>query len=544
MLTRPRRLVVVGTGLALLLLLALATALVARANQALDSIDHLDTSVSAPVRHLNETLDANAAGQMELLRAASSTGTTRSDFLARSIGTGEATAKAWTSYERVATRLPGAAALEARYRRDHAAGKQIAADVAIPILQSSAPAILPDAQLAAAERQREDLLALRRLYEADAKRVLASLDRGATRAIDRVLLVAALASVGLLLAGYACWRWASRVVVARDARAAAGRFAEFESRLGRALEMADTDHLVLELAAKAAVEFAPAAAASVVLSDASGSTFRPMVGTSSCGVADPGQCPAMRAGAPMRFADSEALDACPVLAADPDGDPCSVTCMPISVAGRDVALLQLTGRPHAPPAMNAPIQLVVRRVGERITMMRAFAQFELRASRDPLTGLLNRRSLADAVEQFDADDKEYAVVFADMDHFKRLNDVHGHDAGDRALRSFAHTLSSSLRPQDLCGRWGGEEFLVVMPDCRAAEAMVAMDRVRALLAQRGRDGLTAPVTVSIGVAQHDRTTTFAETVERADAALRSAKGSGRDRVVVWAPTPPVPAPAR
>lgn len=185
--------------------------------------------------------------------------------------------------------------------------------------------------------------------------------------------------------------------------------------------------------------------------------------------------------------------------------------------------------------MNAPVQLVVRRVGERITMMRAFAQFELRASRDPLTGLLNRRSLADAVDQLDADDKEYAVVFADMDHFKRLNDVHGHDAGDRALRGFAHTLSSSLRPQDLCGRWGGEEFLVVLPDCRAPEAVAAMDRVRALLAQRGRDGLTAPVTVSIGVAQHDRTTSFAETVERADAALRSAKGSGRDRVVVWAP---------
>lgn len=531
----PRRLVAVGTGIVVIALLALSTVILSRADRALGSIDYVRTSTQASVDHLDDALAANAAGEMQLLQAAASTGETRSTFLARSIESGEDSGRAWTNYTRVARDLPGTATLEARYRRNHQAGKDLAATAIMSILQSDAPGDLPPSQLAAAEGQRQDLIELRELHQAESNAALHALQDDLTRAIDRVVGFTVAASAVLLLAGFFCWRWASRVVADREARFEASEFAEFESRLGRALSMVDDDHQALELAAKAAAEIEPDAVASIVLSDASGASFRAVAGETSCGVTDPLQCPAMRAGAPMRFADSTALDACPLLAASSAAEPCSVTCMPISVAGRDVALLQLTGAAHDPPAMSGSVQLVVRRVGERITMMRAFAQVELRASRDPLTGLLNRRSLSDAVELLDANGQDYAVGFADMDHFKLLNDVHGHDAGDRALRRFAHTLAAGLRPQDLCCRWGGEEFLVVLPDCHETEAVVAMERVRSMLALRSQDGLTAPVTVSIGVAQHARPGAFAETVERADAALRRAKESGRDQVALWVP---------
>jgi diguanylate cyclase (GGDEF)-like protein len=200
-----------------------------------------------------------------------------------------------------------------------------------------------------------------------------------------------------------------------------------------------------------------------------------------------------------------------------------------------MAVMQLKGPVGTAPEMDDGVRLVVRRVGERVTMMRAFAQFELQASRDPLTGLYNRRSLEVAVERLAATGTPYALAFADLDNFKHLNDVHGHDAGDRALRAFATTLRTSLRPEDVCCRWGGEEFIVVFPGCDQSRAVDAMDRVRATLALESLTGVNAPVTVSVGVTESDMGELFGETVARADHALHRAKAAGRDRVELWQP---------
>ena len=151
--------------------------------------------------------------------------------------------------------------------------------------------------------------------------------------------------------------------------------------------------------------------------------------------------------------------------------------------------------------------------------MRAFTRVQLQASHDPLTGLLNRRSLEEAVSRLAADDTAYAVAFADLDHFKLLNDVHGHDAGDRALRAFAATLSARLRPDDLVGRWGGEEFVVVLPGCKQQQAVEAMNRVREQLALEALEGSSVAVTVSVGVAVRDPAELFDQAVARADQAL-------------------------
>ncbi|MFN7149115.1 MAG: GGDEF domain-containing protein [Microthrixaceae bacterium] len=125
----------------------------------------------------------------------------------------------------------------------------------------------------------------------------------------------------------------------------------------------------------------------------------------------------------------------------------------------------------------------------------------------------------------------YSLAFCDLDHFKELNDLHGHDAGDRALRSFARTLTESLRPQDVICRWGGEEFVIVLPDCDAAAAVEAMERVRTNLLLTSMSAHTVSFTASFGVATSADGATFDDVVALADLALREAKGTGRDRVI-------------
>jgi diguanylate cyclase (GGDEF)-like protein len=124
------------------------------------------------------------------------------------------------------------------------------------------------------------------------------------------------------------------------------------------------------------------------------------------------------------------------------------------------------------------------------------------------------------------------VAYADLDHFKELNDVFGHDAGDRALRMFAQVLRDALRPSDLACRYGGEEFVIVLPDCRVDESLLVLERVRQRVSLQLISGGVPSFTVSVGVASSDQAEHFDDVVDLADRALLEAKASGRDRVVV------------
>lgn len=197
--------------------------------------------------------------------------------------------------------------------------------------------------------------------------------------------------------------------------------------------------------------------------------------------------------------------------------------------------MHLVGEVGHPPDGKGATDLVARGVGERVTLLQAMATFQLQAARDPLTGLLNRRSLEAAVDRVVMSGREFSVVFGDLDHFKQLNDLHGHEAGDRALRAFSATLTDSLRPEDIICRWGGEEFVILLPDCDLNMAVEAMERVRTNLAIGSMAGQTAGVTASFGVAHSSHGDGFDEVVERADVALREAKSSGRNRVVRYEP---------
>ena len=157
---------------------------------------------------------------------------------------------------------------------------------------------------------------------------------------------------------------------------------------------------------------------------------------------------------------------------------------------------------------------------------------------DPLTGALNRRGLDEAYpsnEQTDPASAAAAVLMIDIDHFKRVNDRHGHILGDEVLRHVARQLSGVLRSTDAIVRWGGEEFVLVLPGVSVAAANRIAERAR-----RAIEATPAPVageiqvTVSAGVAAQRDQESLADAIARADKALYAAKEAGRNRVHVAA----------
>ena len=152
---------------------------------------------------------------------------------------------------------------------------------------------------------------------------------------------------------------------------------------------------------------------------------------------------------------------------------------------------------------------------------------------DPLTGILNRRGVEGALVNRAAGLIETAVLVIDIDHFKNVNDTHGHAAGDDVLRRVAGAIATAVRASDTVGRWGGEEFLVVSGFCPPRHAVKLAEKIRARIAAATAEGPGAiPVTASIGVAMLRDTSDFDQGFLRADAALYRAKQAGRDRVVM------------
>ena len=163
------------------------------------------------------------------------------------------------------------------------------------------------------------------------------------------------------------------------------------------------------------------------------------------------------------------------------------------------------------------------------------ARLEKQALTDPLTGLGNRRYLEDQAAMEIARAKRsgapLALVAIDLDHFKRINDRHGHDVGDVVLQAFARLARQVLRDGDVLCRMGGEEFLMLLPETDACGASTAAERLLARLRQTASPTGT-PVTASIGIACSDSYKTRDATFKAADEALYQAKRAGRDRVVV------------
>ena len=170
------------------------------------------------------------------------------------------------------------------------------------------------------------------------------------------------------------------------------------------------------------------------------------------------------------------------------------------------------------------------------TVLRAEQRLHLLATRDSLTGLFNRRhfhALADhVVARSRRADAPVSLVIADVDHFKHINDAHGHDAGDRVLVHIGELLKRACRDQDVLARWGGEEFLILLPDTDAAGGTAAAERMRqvaesSVVRYAGADIRFA---ISLGSTTLHAGELLSDAVARADRAMYRSKSEGRNRV--------------
>jgi diguanylate cyclase len=160
---------------------------------------------------------------------------------------------------------------------------------------------------------------------------------------------------------------------------------------------------------------------------------------------------------------------------------------------------------------------------------------------DPLTGLMNRRGLQQGVDQLCATRPEgllgCALLIADIDHFKKVNDTHGHLLGDRVLQAVAGVLRSCIKGRDLAARLGGEEFAVLLPDTPQAGAAAVAEQIRQTVARgtirrTDRNETLGGITISLGVAAYQAGETLEQWTQRADEALYRSKQQGRNRVTI------------
>lgn len=215
------------------------------------------------------------------------------------------------------------------------------------------------------------------------------------------------------------------------------------------------------------------------------------------------------------------------------------TDRPRVLRGLDLGVNDFIMRPVERNELLARVRTQIRRHRFAVELRESMTNTLALAVTDELTGLYNRRyfdrHLAILLDKAREQERDMALMLIDMDHFKEVNDTHGHAAGDAVLREFALRLRRNIRGVDLACRFGGEEFVVLMPDTDLRQAQGAAERVRMAVAERPferDDGRQLSVTVSVGVALNESWDDTPDTIlRRADIALYRAKREGRNRVV-------------
>lgn len=256
-------------------------------------------------------------------------------------------------------------------------------------------------------------------------------------------------------------------------------------------------------------------------------------------------CWGLRRGQPYLVEDSRNALVCPHLGPPPDGH--AYLCLPMMAHGSTIGLLHLAfatprGDTHATQAWREHARLVAEQLALALANLKLRDALREQSIRDVLTGLHNRRfleeSLARELARAEREKHSLAALMLDVDHFKRFNDQHGHEAGDAVLRALGNALRESARAGDIACRFGGEEFTVVLARTDAAQAREwaerLMRRVRSMAVKVGSQALPG-VTISMGLAMFPGESANAETLlQAADLALYEAKRAGRDRLAVSA----------
>lgn len=261
---------------------------------------------------------------------------------------------------------------------------------------------------------------------------------------------------------------------------------------------------------------------------------------------EPEQCWALRTGHPHLVLAGDSTARC----AHAPGLDCTYVCVPILAQGEALGILHLQATDHNPTMSEGEMSFnttFAAQVGLSVANIRLREALRAQSTKDSLTGLYNRRYLQEMLEReirrAIRSEQALGILILDLDHFKNFNDTYGHEAGDAVLREASSFLLRSVRAEDFVCRYGGEEFVVVLPtaDLRAAESRAERIRTKLhdlVVMHDGRSlGL---ITASIGIAALPiHGTNEHDLLQAADAALYRAKREGRDRVMLADHAPPV-----
>jgi len=237
----------------------------------------------------------------------------------------------------------------------------------------------------------------------------------------------------------------------------------------------------------------------------------------------------LRVCASLRF--NEASRDTPILVV---GDPEDEARL---VRAYDIGINDTLMRPIELQEMHARVNTLLRRKFYSDSLRENFNENLEMVVSDPLTGLGNRRYFDRAIDPFfgalEDTDEAFSIMVFDIDHFKRVNDILGHDMGDQILKEVATRLVTNMRAIDVVSRYGGEEFMIAMPNTSEGEALIAADRVRGLIAGTPIyvDGQALRITTSAGVAEAQKGELLRDVFKRADDALYKAKQAGRNKVI-------------
>ncbi len=311
------------------------------------------------------------------------------------------------------------------------------------------------------------------------------------------------------------------------------------NKVQRAFEMAEDEASALDVVGLTIADVLPGQSAELLLADNSKANLEqavvagPIADGPGCPVASPFSCVAVRSGAPKTFSSSTAVDACPHLR-NRGVSPCSAVCVPVTFMGRAMGVIHAVGDEHHIPESNQihDLTMVASQAGARLGMLRTMQRTAVQASTDSMTGLMNRRVFETRIRALRRNETSFALVMADVDHFKRINDTYGHETGDRALKTFCDVAKQALRHSDMMARWGGEEFAFAFPDLQPEQARDAIDRIRLELSVRLSTSDLPGFTVSYGIVAAETCASLQDAIRLADDALYEAKAAGRDRAVL------------
>jgi diguanylate cyclase (GGDEF)-like protein len=211
------------------------------------------------------------------------------------------------------------------------------------------------------------------------------------------------------------------------------------------------------------------------------------------------------------------------------------TCNPLLVGGEVIGSVLVNHEEPLDPRGEVRVRDSVSQAAPVLGNLRNLEIAERRAATDALTGLPNARAVRDTAKRMVAhanrSESPLAVALLDLDHFKGINDTYGHGAGDEVLAIAAEVMRTSLRESDFVGRYGGEEFLLLLPDSDVDDAVVLLEKLREAIAQISVISVDRAITASIGVASLPEDGSDSDSLIRtADRALYAAKSNGRNRI--------------